>query len=117
MEHSNHMQEKLPNETAVLVMGIISVVCILCCAFVSVILGIIGLVMGNTGMKLYDNAPEQYLAKSYSNMKIGKILSVVGLVGGVLYLAYNMYLFSSNPEMFQEIMDQINAGAASGGNE
>jgi hypothetical protein len=78
-------QQQLPNATIVLVMGILSIV--MC--FVGLILGIIGLVLANKDMKLYNSGPELYSSTSYSNLKTGRICSIIGLtLNGGLALIY-----------------------------
>jgi M penetrans paralogue family 26 len=65
-------QQALPNATAVLVLGICSiVVCGIC--------GIIGLVMGNTALRLYKANPSAYTEASLSNVKAGRICSIIGI--------------------------------------
>lgn len=64
---------QLPNATAVLVLGILSiVVCFIC--------GIIALVISNKDMAAYRANPELYSASSYNNIKAGRICAIVGIV-------------------------------------
>jgi len=70
----------LPNSTAALVLGIISIVCFCCCNFVGVVLGIIGIVLGNKAAELYRQSPGLYTESSYKNANAGKICSIIGLV-------------------------------------
>ena len=51
-------KETLPNSTAVLVLGICSIV--FGCFFVGLILGIVGLNLAGKGRKMYSNNPELY---------------------------------------------------------
>lgn len=62
----------LPNATAVLVLGILSIVI---CGF----LGIIGLVLGNKDIALYKANPGIYSEASLGSLKSGRICSIVGL--------------------------------------
>jgi M penetrans paralogue family 26 len=72
-KHSNLPQSPLPNATAVLVLGICSiVVCSLC--------GIIGLILANQDMRLYNQNPDLYTESSLSNIKAGRICSIIGVV-------------------------------------
>jgi hypothetical protein len=65
-------QQPLPNATAVLVLGICSiVVCGIC--------GIIGLVMGNNALKAYDANPSAYTETSLGNVRAGRICSIIGI--------------------------------------
>jgi M penetrans paralogue family 26 len=70
---SNLPQRPLPNATAVLVLGICSiVVCSLC--------GIVGLILANQDMRLYNQNPDLYTEGSLSNIKAGRICSIIGVV-------------------------------------
>lgn len=73
----------LPNATATLVLGILSiVVCFIC--------GIVALVISGKDLALYRANPEQYTAASYSNIKTGRICAIIGLalqvVGIIIYI-------------------------------
>ncbi len=77
----------LPNATASLVLGIISILGGFCYGVVGVICGIIGLVLANKDLKLYKENPEMYSAASYSNLKAGRVCSIIGLIiGGLVIL-------------------------------
>ncbi|HMC87813.1 MAG TPA: CCC motif membrane protein [Chitinophagaceae bacterium] len=71
-----NMEQPLQNATAVLVLGILSIV--LC--GVGVVLGIIALVLANKDLKLYNASPEVYTLGSYNNLKSGRICAVIGLI-------------------------------------
>ena len=76
--------QKLPNATIVLVLGILSVLTICCYGIFSIIFGTIGLVLANKDAKLYAQNPTLYA--NYNNLKIGKVLNIIGLVIGALFL-------------------------------
>ena len=76
--------QKLPNATAVLILGIFSILTCCCYGIFSIILGIVGLVLANKDAKLYDQNPTLY--ENYNNLKIGKVLNIIGLVIGALFL-------------------------------
>lgn len=84
--HTNYSnQQQLPNATAVLVMGILSIVM---CG-IGVVLGIIGLVLANKDTKLYNASPDLYTSGSYSNLRTGKICSVIGVIlSGLFIIVY-----------------------------
>ena len=77
-------KKPLPNATAVLVLGICSIV--FSCFFVGLILGIIGLVLGNKGKSLYKEAPSAY--DGYGQLNAGWIMSIIGLCLSALYVIY-----------------------------
>ncbi len=90
MDNQNLPQQPLPNATAVLVLGICSiVVCGIC--------GIIALVLGNSAIKMYDANPSAYTPGSLSNVKAGKVCSIIGLclmvVGIIIYIAVGSFFF------------------------
>ncbi len=63
----------LPNATAVLVLGILSIV-------ICFITGIIALVMAKKDLELYNANPGMYNPASLSNIKTGKICAIIGIV-------------------------------------
>ena len=74
----------LPNSTAVLILGICSIV--FSCFFVGLILGIIGLSISGKGRKLYKNNSELYIG--YGSLNVGYIMSIIGTILGGLYIIY-----------------------------
>src|SRR6056297_1799856 len=84
------MQQPLPNASAVLVLGILSIVTFWCInGLVGIVLGIIGLVLAGKPLKLYNDNPELYTESSYKNVKAGKICSIIGLaVSGLFILLF-----------------------------
>lgn len=81
---SNQPKAMLPNATAVLVLGILSIIC--SCFFVGLVLGIIGLVLGNKSKKLYKENPAIW--DGYGQLNAGWIMSIIGLALGALYTIY-----------------------------
>ncbi|HNS16621.1 MAG TPA: CCC motif membrane protein [Bacteroidales bacterium] len=79
------VQEVLPNSTAVLIMGILSI--IVCCGL-GLVLSIIALVMASKGKRLYEANPGKYAEGSYNNMKAGKICAIIGLIINLLVSLY-----------------------------
>jgi hypothetical protein len=82
----------LPNATAVLVLGILSiVVCFIC--------GIIALVMAKKDADLYRLNPGAYSEASMSNIKTGRICAIIGLVlwgiGIVFYIIFIAFLVTT----------------------
>ena len=72
-------QQPLPNSTAVLVLGIISIVGCSCYGLVGLILGIIALVLAGNATRLYNDNPGMYSLASYKNMKAGRVCAIIGL--------------------------------------
>ncbi len=84
-------KRKLPNSTAVLVLGILSILTCCCYGIVGLILGILAIVLANKDMKLYAADPELY--DGYSNINTGKILAIIGIVLSSLYLLTTIYMY------------------------
>lgn len=68
--------EKLPNSTGVLVLGIISIVL---CGLIGLICGIIALSMASAATRLYNENPMRYDEASFKQMKAGKVCAIIGL--------------------------------------
>src|SRR5580658_7159842 len=81
----NMQQIPLPNGSAVLVLGIISIVGCLCYSLPGLICGIIALILAGKDMKLYAANPQAYTQGSLSNLKSGKICAIIGVSFSVIY--------------------------------
>ena len=86
-------QAALPNSSAVLVLGILSIVfsilffCYFVPAVIGLVLGIIALSMSGSSMRKYNEAPQMYSLPSYNNLKAGKICAIIGLsISGLVIL-------------------------------
>jgi len=77
-------KQTLPNATAVLVLGICSIV--FGCFFVGLVLGIIGIVLAGKGRKMYKDDPSLY--DGYNSLNAGFIMSIIGTILGGLYILY-----------------------------
>ena len=75
----------LPNSTAVLVLGILSLVMCFCYGLIGLILGIIGLSMAGKDMQRYKMNPGAYTTSSYNNLKAGRICAIIGTILSSLY--------------------------------
>jgi len=92
------MRNKLSADPAALILGILSVVLVIlgcCCGIIAPVtltLGIVGLVMAKKSLKEYELEPDIYDPKSRSNVYIGKVLSIIGIVlSSLLTLAMIIY--------------------------
>lgn len=74
--------QPLPNATASLVLGILSIV--ICGA--GLVIGIIGLVLANKDLTLYNNHSKSYSLTSYNNTKTGRICSIIGIILSSLFI-------------------------------
>jgi len=81
IENMNVGGEQLPNSSAALVMGILSIVCI-CCGFgavIGIVLGILAIVYAKKAKTLYAEFPAKYTESSAKNANAGRICGIVGL--------------------------------------
>jgi type IV secretory pathway VirB2 component (pilin) len=98
INQNQNVQERiqLPNATAVLVLGIFSIVTSCCCGFIALVglvLGIIALTLASKSLALYNENPGQYTETSFKNTNAGKICAIIGIVvSGVLILTGIIYL-------------------------
>ena len=72
-------QQQLPNATAILVLGIISIVGCFCYGLPGLVCGIIALVLSGKATTLYKENPSLYTEASFKNMKAGKVCAIIGL--------------------------------------
>lgn len=85
-------QRSLPNASAVLVLGIISIIGCCCYGFPGVICAIIALVLYGKDAQLYQSNPEWYTASSYSNLRTGRICAIIGLIPSILFLLFWIFV-------------------------
>ncbi|MGB1104078.1 MAG: CCC motif membrane protein [Crocinitomicaceae bacterium] len=93
----------LPNATAVLVLGILSIVTSFIYGIPGLILGIIGLSLHKSDKALYQSDPSRY-GQSYQTSNAGKICSIIGLcLSGLIILLVLMVILiaMSNPYLFR----------------
>lgn len=99
---------KLPADPTALILGIIGLVVVLpgcCCGFltvISLILGIVGLFLASKSIKTYANDPENYHHKSWSNVKVAKIVCIITIVISALVLMLQIGMFAIAGEKFSE---------------
>lgn len=111
------MQLALPNATAVLVLGILSIVT--CCCFyglISLVLAIIALVLSKKDITLYLSNAGMYTEGSYKNLKAGRVCAVIGLVfssiiiiGCIIFIAtFGVDMLTDQEAMKEWIMEMQN---------
>ncbi|WP_422080827.1 CCC motif membrane protein [Ulvibacterium sp.] len=104
-------QQKLPNVTIALVLGIISFLCCFCSS------GIGGIIMSGIAFFLtrkdentYKENPENY--SNFSQLKTAKTVALIGLALGIITLFYTIYSISqmggidAYMEQVREMMEQ-----------
>lgn len=101
--NSGNQPANLPNATASLVLGIISIVGAFCYGVIGVICGIIGLVLANKDRRAYKATPELYSAASFSTSNAGRICSLIGLILGAVFLLIIIIYFIIFGAVFMEL--------------
>jgi M penetrans paralogue family 26 len=86
-------QRPLPNATAALVLGILSIVLCWLYGIIGLGCGIIGLILANKDTKMYNANPGVYTQSSYNNAKAGKVCSIIGLALSALFVIYMIVVF------------------------
>lgn len=81
------VQQPLPNSTAVLVMGIISIPTCFCGGVIGLTLGIVAIVLSGRARSLYVENPSMYSEISYRNLNAGRICAIIGTVfSGITFI-------------------------------
>lgn len=88
------LQMELPNATAILVLGIISIVGSFCYIIPGLVCAIISLVLASAAKRTYFAAPGRYTQASYKNMSAGKICAIIGLCLSLLIIVIAIIAFS-----------------------
>jgi len=109
--YEQQLKQKLPGDPLSLILGILSIPLCCCYGVPGVILGVIGMVTANKSQKLFNDNPGMYDAKSMSNVKTGRILSIVGIVLGAIYLAIVIFMLATGQydgymEQYREMLEQ-----------
>ncbi|MFB6306027.1 MAG: CCC motif membrane protein [Flavobacteriales bacterium] len=93
---SEALKHELPNATATLVLGIVSII-LVCCYYltlIGIVLAVIGVVLGNKDMQLYNENPQLYKESSYKYLKAGRICSIVSLcLAGIVIIFVIIWIF------------------------
>jgi hypothetical protein len=113
MDNPYYGQRPLPNATAVLVMGIISIpvcFCYITFGIVGIVLGVISIILANKDLKAYNENPNAYTRQSISNLKGGRVCAIVGLslnalcfVLMVIYIIWIIMVFGTMAEFFAKL--------------
>ena len=102
-------QQNLPNSSAILTLGILSILTICCCgSFIPTVFAVIALAMADKPLQLYKLNPNQYTYSSYNNIKTGKICAIIGLVLSILVLIIFIINMVFNGEFQYQVNEIIN---------
>ncbi|MEM9142101.1 MAG: CCC motif membrane protein, partial [Bacteroidota bacterium] len=102
-------QQKLPNETAILILSIFGIICCWCFGL-GLIPSIIALVLALKAQKIYRENAEGY--SNIGTIKTGKILAIIGIALGLYYIGSLIYQISTVGwdalmEQSREMMEQM----------
>ena len=86
--YNNQPLNSLPNATAVLVLGIVSIPTCFCYGVVGLACGIIALVLAKGDLLRLNAEPEKYSEGSAKNLRAGKICAIVGVSLSALYVLF-----------------------------
>jgi hypothetical protein len=106
--------KELPNAVGAFVMGIISL-CLspICCCygnFIALVLSIIGLVLANGSLTVYQKDPWAYNEKHYKQAKSGRLLNTIALiVSSFITLIFIIMLATGNsPTNYDDLFKNMN---------
>jgi hypothetical protein len=104
--------QKLPNATAVLVLGILSILTCCCYGLFGLILAIVGLYLTHKDLIIYNGSPEKFI--NFSQLNTGKILCIIGVVLNAIMLLYFIWIIKmigfealQDPALLQEKLKQL----------
>jgi hypothetical protein len=114
MEDNFNVKAPLPNATAVLVLGIISIPTCCCYGIVGLVCAIVALVLARSAKNLYRVNPEEYTEGSYKNLNAGVICAWIGLALAVLYIIYMIVIITTigfdalrDPQLMRERIQDL----------
>ncbi len=81
-------QQNLPNSTAILVLGIISIVGCVTWGVIGLVCGIVALALYKKDKERYIETPDAYTESSFNNINTGRICAIIGVS-----LSSAMFLF------------------------
>lgn len=105
-------RSKLPNSTAALVLGILSIVTCMCYGIIGLPMGIIAIVLGKKAMNTYNKEPEVY--DGVGNAKAGMVTGIIGTIFNLIYLGLIIWIINQigfdalgDPELMQERLQEL----------
>jgi len=96
-ENENIYSMPLPKSTAIVILGVFSLIISFTPAFflIGLILGIISLILSRKSNNLYYLDPTKYTDSSYKTIKVGKVFSIIGVtICGFWIIYYTLALFT-----------------------
>ncbi len=104
------MQPVLPYSTEALILGIVSIPTCCCFGLIGLACGIVAIVFGSKGIKLYKANPGVYTQTSYNNANAGMICGIIGTIMSSLYVLYAIVYLIIVGTMMSSVFSNINWG-------
>ena len=103
-------RKDLPNATAALVLGALSLVFCWCYGIIGLVLGILAVVLASAPRKAYLENPERFTEVSYKNLNAGRICGIIGIcIGALILLAVILaVIFAVYASVKPHLLDTIN---------
>lgn len=105
-------RSKLPNSTAALVLGILSIVTCFCYGIIGLPMGIIAMILGKKAMNVFNKDPEVY--DGIGNAKAGFVTGIIGTIFNLIYLGFIAWIIYSigtdalgDPDLMRERMEEL----------
>ena len=112
--HPFHFQMALPNATAVLVLGILSLVTCCCYGVFGLLMAVIALVLAAKDRKRYMENPSVYSMSSFKNLNAGRVCALIGVILSALVALFYIGLIMvfglsvfSNPDALREALGSM----------
>lgn len=81
----------VPNSTGALVTGICAIVFSWCYALPGIVLGVIAISLAKKANDLFTANPGMYTEASMGNARAGKVIGIIGLCLGILFLIWVIF--------------------------
>jgi len=92
-EYLRNQPKNLPNSTAVLVLGIISIVTCFAYGVIGLSCGIIAIILAKKDKARYLENPRQYKESSFTNLTTGRTCAIIGVsLSGLAFCMLAMYI-------------------------
>ena len=103
-------RKDLPNATAVLILGALSLVFCWCYGIIGMVLGILAVVLASAPRKAYLENPERFTETSYKNLNAGRVCGIIGIcISALILLAVILaVIFTVYHSITPDLLNTIN---------
>ena len=78
--------QSLPNSTAVLILGILSILTCCCYGVIGLVLGVVALILSKRDRAAYAANMSYYTESSFKNLNAGRVCAIIGLILNILVI-------------------------------